>query len=254
MISSAVAAVVFACVFGGFLLGMLLRGVVPQHHLSEASRDVIKLGIGLVATLTALVLGLVIATAKNSYDEQREAVRHTATKVLLLERLLAEYGPETRETRDLLRRIVAERVEAVWPEDRPRRRPALDAPGVAITTRQIEAQILELSPWDDGQRWLRSQALQIGGEIMQTRWFILGGLGGSIPTPFLAVVVFWLTIIFASFGLLAPRNPTIVVVLFVCALSVTSSIFLILEMDRPFEGLMKISGAPMRYALSHLGQ
>ena len=110
MIPTEITLIVFACVFGGALLGMFLRVVLPGHHLSEGSKDVIKLGMGLIATMAALVLGLVIATAKNSYDAQADAVKHTAAKVLLLDRVLSNYGPETKETRELLRRIVANRV------------------------------------------------------------------------------------------------------------------------------------------------
>ena len=253
MISTEIASIVFACVFGGALLGMLLRVYIPEQHLSEGSKDVIKLGMGLIATMTALVLGLVIATAKNSYDTQADAVKHTAAKVLLLDRVLSNYGPETKEARELLRRIVANRVEAIWPEDRSQR-VSLDAPEAVFAAQQIEAWIVQLSPQNDTQRWLRSQALQISSEIMETRWLILGGQGSSIPVPFLVVVVSWLTIIFGSFGLFAPRNATVLAVLFLCALSVAGSIFLILEMDRPFEGLMRISSAPFRYTLSHLGQ
>jgi hypothetical protein len=104
------------------------------------------------------------------------------------------------------------------------------------------------------KRRLQSQALQISSDITETRWLIVGDLGRSVSVPFLLVVVFWLTIIFGSFGLLAPRNTTVVVMLFLCAVSVAGSIFLILEMGRPFEGIMKISSAPLRYTLSHLGQ
>lgn len=247
-----VAVIVFACVFGGALLGMFLRVFIPEHHLGEDTKDVIKLGMGLIATMAALVLGLVIATAKNSYDTQDAAVKHSAAKVLLLDRLLSNFGPETKEARDLLRRTVAYRLDAIWPEDRSQRA-RLDAPESVFTERGIEARILQLSPRNDAQRWLQSQALQVGREIMETRWLVVGSLGSSIPVPFLVVVVFWLTIIFASFGLFAPRNATVVVVLFLCALSVAGSIFLILEMDEPFEGLMKISSAPLRYTLSHLG-
>jgi hypothetical protein len=251
MIPMEIAAVVFGCVFGGALFGILLRTIVPPHHFSADSKEVIKLGMGLIATMAALVLGLVIATAKNSYDAQDEAVKRTSAKVLLLDRLLADYGPETKAARGLLRKVLAERIEAVWPEDRSQRA-RLGAPEAPIT--EIETRILQLAPRNDVQRWLQSQSLQISGEILETRWLVLGGLGSSIPAPFLAVVVFWLTIIFGSFGLLAPRNSTVVVVLCICALSVAGSIFLILEMDRPFEGLMKISSAPMRYTLSHLAQ
>jgi hypothetical protein len=248
-----IALIVFACVFAGAPLGMFLRVLIPQHHLSEGSREVIKLGIGLIATMSALVLGLVIATAKSSYDTHDAAIKHSAAKILLLDRVLSIYGPETKETRDLLRRTVADRLDAIWPEDRFQRA-RLDAPEAALATHGIQTQILQLSPQNETQRLLRSQALQIGGDIIETRWLIVEGLGSSIPVLFLVVLVFWLTIIFGSFGLFAPRNATVVAVLFLCALSVAGSIFLILEMDQPFEGMMKVSSAPLRYALSHLGQ
>ncbi len=248
-----IALIVFACVFGGALFGMFLRGFTPEHHLSRDSQDVIKLGMGLIATMAALVLGLVIATAKTSYDTQNLAVKHSAAKVLLLDRMLADFGPEAKETRDLLRRIIAQRLEAIWPEGRsqPTGLEGLQAFPIA---REFEARILQLSPQNETQRWLRSQALEIGSDLMETRWFLMGGLGSSVPLPFLVIVVSWLTILFGSFGLFAPRNVTVVAVLFLCALSVAGSIFLILEMDQPFQGLIKISSAPLRYTLSQLGQ
>ncbi len=253
MIPTKVALIVFACVFGGTLLGMLLRVVTPEHHLNQDSKEVIKLGMGLVATMAALVLGLVVATAKSSYDTQDAAVKHTAAKVLLLDRMLADYGPETKETRDLIRRTVACRLDAIWPEERSQ--PArLDEPEVGPAVEGIEVRIRHLSPQNDAQRWFQSRALQISSDIMETRWLAWGGIGRSVPLPFLVVVVFWLTIIFSSFGLFAPHNATVVTVLFVCALSVAGAIFLILEMDQPFRGLMKISSSPLRHALSHLGQ
>jgi hypothetical protein len=227
-----IALVVFACVFSGALLGIFLRSLIPEHHLREDTKDVIKLGMGLIATMTALVLGLMIATAKSSYDTQDGAVKHTAAKVLLLDRMLSNYGPETKEARELLRRTVASRLEAIWPEDRSQ--PArFDAPDAMFTDRGIEARILQLSPRNDGQRWLQTQALRVGRDITETRWLVLGRMASSIPVPFLVVVVLWLTIIFGSFGLFAPRNATVIAVLFLCALSVAGSIFLILEMDQP---------------------
>lgn len=253
MIPTEIALIVFACVFGGALLGMWFRVVVPAHHLSESSKEVIKLGMGLIATMTALVLGLLIATAKGSYDTEDDAVKSSAAKVLLLDRVLSNYGPETKETRDLLRRTVAYRINAIWPEGRSQH-PRWDTPETASEAQNIETQILQLSPNNDNQRWLKSRAQQIDSDIMETRWLVLGGMGNAIPVPFLVVVVFWVTIIFVSFGLLAPRNTTVVGILFLCALSVAGSIFLILEMGQPFEGLIKISSAPLHYALSHLGQ
>jgi hypothetical protein len=247
-----IALLVFACVFAGALLGMLLRNRLPEHHLSTDTENVIKLGMGLIATMAALVLGLLIATAKSSFETQDAAVKHTAARVLLLDHMLANYGPETKGVRELLRRTVALRLEAIWPEDRFQHA-KFDPHEAAPAATTIETLILQLSPKNDSQRWLQSEALRVGRDIMETRWLVLGGLGSSVPVLFVIVVVFWLTILFASFGLFAPRNATVIAVLFLCALSVAGSIFLILEMDHPFDGLMKVSSGPIRYALSRLG-
>jgi len=245
--------IVFACVFAGAVLGMFLRSHIPEHHLSSETENVIKLGMGLIATIAALVLGLLIATAKNSYETQDAAVKHTAARVLLLDHMLANYGPETKAARELLRRTLAARIEAIWPKDRSQHaRFDPDEGAPAATT--IETLILQLSPKNDSQRWLQSEALRVGRDIMETRWLVVGGLGSSVPVLFVVVVVFWLTILFGSFGLFAPRNATVISVLFLCALSVAGSIFLILEMDHPFDGLMKVSSAPIRYALTELGR
>lgn len=253
MSPAAIATIVFACVLGGALLGMAARPRIPESHLSADSREVIKLGMGLVATMAALVLGLVIATAKSSYDAQDEAIKHTAAKIVLLDRLLASYAPETQQTRELLRRTVEDRLESIWPRDgRKRARPVIA--GAERTSHDIESRIMRMSPQDEAQRWLQSQAPRVGAEIAETRWLILGSQGNSVAVPFLVVIVSWLTIIFASFGLLAPRNATVMSTLLLCPLSVAGSIFLILEMDQPFEGLMRISSAPWEHALKLLGR
>ncbi len=253
MTPTEIALIVFACVFAGALLGMLIRGRLPEHHLSTETENVIKLGMGLIATMAALVLGLLIATAKSAYETQDEAVKHTAARVLLLDHMLASYGPETKEVRELLRRTVAIRLEAIWPEDRSQHA-RFDPNEASPAVHTIEARILQLSPKNDSQRWLQSEALRVDRDIMETRWLVAGALGSSVPVLFVVVVVFWLTILFGSFGLFAPRNATVIIVLFLCALSVAASIFLILEMDHPFDGLMKVSSAPIRYALSQLGR
>jgi len=248
-----IALIVFAFVFAGALLGMLLRSRLPEHHLSADTENVIKLGMGLIASIAALVLGLLIATAKSSFETQDAAVKHTAARVLLLNHMLANYGPETKAVRDLLRHTVALRLEAIWPEDRSQHA-KFDPHEASPVAHTIETLILQLSPKTESQRWLQTEALRVGRDIMETRWLVLGNLGSSVPVLFVVVVVFWLTILFASFGLFAPRNATVIAVFFLCALSVSGSIFLILEMDQPFDGLMKISSAPIRYALTELGR
>jgi hypothetical protein len=249
--SLAISVTVFACVFGGVLLGMFLRTILPAHHISAESKDVVKLGMGLIATLAALVLGLLVASAKGSYDTQRSELMKMSASIILLDRVLTHYGPETKDARDLLRRAVVRVLDQMWPEDGSR--PAQLQP-TAAGAEPLYDEIQTLSPQHEAQHSIQAKALSITIDIAQTRWLMFGQQGSSIPLPFLVVLVFWLTILFASFGLSAPSNVTVIATLFVCALSVTGAIFLILDLDRPFAGLLQISSAPLRNALAHLGQ
>lgn len=248
-----IACIVFACVFGGALLGMSIRAALPEHHLSPDSQNAVKMGSGLIATMAALVLGLVIASAKSSFDTQNAEIKQSGVNALLLDRVLAQYGPETRTVRDGLRQTIAYWLQVTWPEDSTRA-PRADLPETAPRIEALDEGIRTLSPQTDSQRTLQSHALQISADLQQTGWSLTESSGGSVPGAFLIVLVFWLTVVFATFGLLAPRNRTVLGVLLLCALSVSGSIFLILEMDQPFEGLLKISSAPLRYTLSHLGR
>ncbi len=223
--------IVFACGFGGAVLGLVLRRLLPERHLSQESRDVVKLGVGLIATMAALVLGLLIASAKGSFDAQRNELGQMSSNIILLDRMLAHYGPETQETRKLLRQSVVQAIERIWPEDRSR-------PAQVHGTVESEAlfeKIQALSPKNDAQRSLQGLALKSGTDIAQTRWLLFTQRDSSIPTPFLVVLVFWLTMIFVSFGLFAQPNATVITTLLVCALAVSSAIFLVLELDRALD-------------------
>jgi Protein of unknown function (DUF4239) len=206
--------------------------------------------MGLIATMAALVLGLLVASAKSSFDAQRSGVAQMAANIVLLDRNLAHYGPETKELRELVKSSVAGALARIWPEDDST--PAQTTPTNALET--IYEKIGELAPKDEKQRTLQSQALRISSDLAQTRWLLFAQRGSSIPTPFLVVLVFWLTILFASFTLFAPPSPTAVGALLVCALSVATAIFLILELDRPFAGMIRIPSAPVRDALAQLGR
>jgi hypothetical protein len=243
--------IVFALVFGSALLAMFAHSALPEHHLSSDSKDVVKLGIALIATMSALVLSLLVASAKSSYDTRSNQLVQASADIILLDRALALYGPETKEARSLLQRSVAATVGQFWPAE------GAKPIAIALGTSSVEAlygKIEELSPQSDVQRALRSQAETMALDVGRTRVLLFEHLGTSIPVPFLAVLVFWLCIIFASFGLFAPRNATVIGVICVCALSVSGAIFLILELDRSFEGLLQVSGAPLRTALAQLGR
>jgi hypothetical protein len=243
--------IVLACVFGGALLGMVLRPILPKHHLSADSKDVVKLAMSLTATMAALVLALLIASAKTSYDAQRNELTQISANIILLDRVLAHYGPETNAARDALRRYVAGTLDQIWPENSSR--PAELEPTAALGENFYD-QIQGLSPQNEVQRSLQAQAQKMSIDLAQTRWLLFEQGGRSIPMPFLVLLVFWVTIIFTSFGLFAPPNATVIATLFVCALSISGAVFLILELDRPFGGLIQISSAPLRNAIAHLGQ
>jgi Protein of unknown function (DUF4239) len=250
MSSVAISLVVFATVFGGALLGIFLRGVLPPHHLSAGSKDIVRIGMGLVGTMAALVLGLLVASAKSSYDSLSNELTELSANVVFLDRVLAHYGPEAQEARDQLRSAVARTVGRVWPKDR-RTRSGLEP----VTANEVVFEtIQQLSPKDKTQRILRKRALETEDRLLRTRWLMYEQGVNPIPLPMLVVLVLWLTIIFISFGIFAPRNGTVVVSLCVAALSVSCAILLILEMYQPFEGIIQISSAPLHTALAHLGR
>jgi hypothetical protein len=250
MSSIVISLITFALVFGGALIGIALRSILPPNNLTADSRDVVKLGMGMVATMAALVLGLLIASAKSSFDMQNTELTEMSSKVVLLDRILAHYGPEAKEARDELRSSVVRALNMVSSKD-------------SATSSQIESsgnsealydKIQNLSPKDDVQRSIQAQASSTLLALGQTRWLMAEQRVNSVSSPLLIVLLFWLTIIFTSFGLFAPRNATVVVSLLVSALSVSGAVFLILEMYSPYAGLIHVSSAPLRTALAHLSK
>jgi hypothetical protein len=247
--AASISLIVFACVFGGALLGIALRSVLPEPHRSAESKDIIRAGTGMIATISALVLGLLVASAKQAYDTQKDEVTGQAAKTALLDQMLAHYGPEAAETRRLLREVVAAQVEQLWSQDRARLpAEATQAGGM------LYDKVQDLNPTTESQRGIKSQAIQLILELGQTRWLMQAQKGSAVSGPLLAVVVFWLTINFVSFGLFAPSNATVLTTLFVCAVSVACAIFLILEMGQPFDGVIRIPDAAMRDVLERLGR
>ncbi len=245
--------IAFACIVGATLVGLFLQKILPADHLSNESKDTVKLGMGMVATLAALVLGLLIGFATNSYNQLRSEVQHSAADVILLDRAMAHYGAEAEGVRDLIRRSTTARIQTIWPEGRFE---PLKVDNVAATAaaESVQEKLRELTPRTDAQRWLQSRALSLSADLAQTRWLLSAQADNTIPTPLLAVLIFWISAIFLSFALFAPRNATVLVTLFVCAFSVSGAIFLLLEINGPFDGVISISSAPLRDALVELGK
>jgi hypothetical protein len=248
--STIIAAIVFACLFGAGLLGVRVRAILPENHLNPDTKDAVKVGMGLVATMAALVLGLLVASTKGAYDAQKGEVTQMAAKIVFLDRVLANYGSETAESRELLRRSVGSAISYIWPDKKSSQTAQLDPSG--SSGEALFNSIEKLSPQTDVQRSLKSQAAQIATDLGQMRWLLFEQTESSISLPMLIVLIAWLAIIFMSVGLFAPPNATVVIALMLSALSVAGAIFLILELDMPFDGVIQISSAPMRNALNHL--
>jgi hypothetical protein len=246
-----IGALVFACLFGAGLLGLRVRAALPEDHRSTETKDAVKVGMGLVATMAALVLGLLVASTKGSYDTQKNEVIQMAAKTVFLDRVLANYGSETAESRDILRQSVGSAIDHMWPDKKSSQAAQLD-PSVSSGEAFFNS-IQKLSPQNDVQRSLKSQATQIATDLGQMRWLLFEQTETSISVTMLIVLISWLAIIFMSAGLFAPPNATVVIALMLAALSISGAIFLILELDSPFDGVIQISKRPMHNALIHLG-
>jgi hypothetical protein len=241
--------IVFACIFGGAVLGMLIRARLPEQHFSPEAKDVLKLGMGLVGTMAALVLGLLVASAKSTYDAQNSELTDLSARVVLLDRVLARYGPETKEAREKLRESVAGALDLISREDNPGK---WDAP--PQTGELLVQSIHALEPQTELQQTLKGQAINMTIGLGQTRWLMYTQGTTAVSVPMLVVVTTWLTILFVSYGMHARPSLMVAGSLFLSALSVAGALYLILEMYSPYQGLIRVSTAPLRAALEHLGR
>ena len=244
--------ITFVCTFVGSLCGLFLRFLLPDNHLNDDARDVVKLGSGLIATMAALVLGLLINSAKSSLDTMNNELTQTSTVIIELDQSLASYGPETAELRQLLRKSVVAVLDRIGPGI-VMKSEATERFDIAKSLRKIQGRLRTMSPRNDSQTMLQTEALQEVNQLVHSRLMLLEQSNRQISFVFLVILIFWLIVIFVSFGLLAPRNKTVLGVLFVCALSVSAAIFLLMEMNSPFKGFISVSAAPLRSALAQLG-
>jgi hypothetical protein len=241
------------CLVAGFLLGMGLQYLLPDHHLSKESQDTVKLGAGMVATMSALILGLLVSSAKSSFDAVNVSIAQNGARIIQLDHLLDEYGPETRAIRDQLKTSIVGRVQKVWGNSTTPGDSGLQAVEKSTAMLDLQARLRALSPQSDIQKSVLNQSLQITTEVWQNRLLIIEEQQESVPPVFLVLLIFWLALLFVTFGLFAPCNVTVSAVMLTCALSVASAVFLILEMSHPLDGYIKVSSAPLVKALELIG-
>jgi len=221
----------FAAIFGGVLLGLFVRRCLPGHHLSAETQSVITVSVAVIGTLAALVLGLMISAANTSFSKRSDEVRELSLQVIRVERNLRRYGPEADEARGRMRAWAAIKLEQLSPQEG--KAPPTPQQGIEILE-SVQDALLALTPKDERQTYLRTLCLTLSSTLIYERWSLEQHSGHSIPIPFLVLLIFWLAIVFASFGLFAPANPTTIFALFMCSVAVAGGIYLIEELDNPF--------------------
>jgi len=243
------AVLVFVCLVVAVLLGRAMGGRLSEHHLTDSTRDTIKLSLGLVATLSALLLGLLVSSAKGAYDAQRQQIDELAAKIATLDRVLSLYGAESAVARRELHATVENAIARVWPQQ----------PGASSDLTPdfrsgdaIYRAVQSLVPSDATQSELKAKAGELTLALVEGRALLVSrGLVG-ISVPLLVIVVSWLVLILFGFSMLAPRNAVATVALIVAAAAVSAAILLMLEFYEPFDGLIQISSEPMVEAISRI--
>ena len=245
---------VLICLCVAAYLGLRLRRILPEKHFKGDAGDSIKLATGLMATLVALVLSLLISSANNVRNTVEAEYTQSLASIVLLDRDLADYGPETKEIRKLLRGAAIRRFSRIWPGEQFGAVESGDFDREA-SIEPIEALVLRLAPAGPAQTWYYNQALQIMACLAQSSWTVQDqAVSNTLPMPLLVVLVAWTTIIFVSFGLLAESNRTVYATLFLCALATSVAVMMILELNSPFAGLIQISSGPAHATIAELGR
>jgi hypothetical protein len=249
MNASLTTAIVSACLLAAVWIGMWLRRFLSEDHLSPVSRDTVKLAMGVVATMSALLLGLLVNSAKTSYDTTRAEVMQVASKYRLIDHMLTIYGPQAAEVQDKLHSLIEESIRRMWPGHA-----GLPVPSTHKEFDSFYVALLNLEAHNDTERILKAQSVSLILDMAQIRSLMQAESTTSISKSMLVVVVVWLVMIFLGFSLIAPPNATANFTLIVSALCAAGAIFLILELDQPFSGLMRISSEPMLNVLRQLGK
>lgn len=254
MSAAMISLIVFAVVMTGVFVGTTIQRLLPRHHLGDDSKDMVKIGAGFIATLSALVLGLLVSSATASYNAKSDEVERSSAKIILLDRNLRQYGAEATPVRLQLRDALVARANITWVEQEARsatRGAVLQVPP-ELGIERIRTRIAALSPGTEEQRSLQTASLALVDELTQARWLLVEQSTAAVSTPLLVIMVFWLATFAGCLALYAPRNGTVLAVSVFCALSVSGAIFLIVEMYDPFRGMMKISDAPIQVAIDYL--
>jgi hypothetical protein len=242
--------IVFAVIMAGALAGLGLSQVLPAHHLSSETQSLVSLSMAVVATVSALVLGLLISNANNSFATYGREVTELSAEMLRLDRLLRHYGPEADSARELLQQYASRKTVELFPDDPAK--VSLGEPATYNLLERAEDAVLALKPATAREQWLIAQALTDAAKIGEMRWILRQQVEQETPGPVVGLLVFWLTVLFGSFGLFAPRNIVSAITLTLCAMAVAGAVGMMLELEKGFGGMIHVSPEPMRQAVAAL--
>jgi hypothetical protein len=247
--STTISLIAFVCFFGAGLLGMRLRTLIPEHHLADDSRHLLETALGIIGTVGGLVLGLLVGQAFGSFNVERNALVQLSANLVVVDRVLAHYGPEAAPARVALRGTVVQMIDDLWP---PPGRP-IRVVASAGANDDFADRLEALKPKNDVQASLKGTAMGLVVGIAQTRWQMYEQLEAGISPVILGLLIFWFSITFAGLGVFAKANPTVVTMLFLAAVALSGALLLLQEMSMPLQGLVTLPDAPLRAALTHLG-
>jgi hypothetical protein len=248
------ALVILLVICGGTGIGMHFAHSISAAHLSDQSKSAITVATAVVGTASALVLGLLISSASSAFSQRSTDVVQMATDIIRLDGVLRDYGSPADIARKSLAQYADLKLADLFPNG-SERAPLIDDTTTMRMLDDMRKAILALGPTNDSQHWLKQRALQFIDDIAETRWTLaLRQNVDPVPVPFLVTLVFWLTLLFGSFGLFAPRNPTVIAILGLCALAVSSGVGLVIDMTDPFNGFVRVSSLPMQEAIAVIRQ
>jgi len=249
MVNLIIGLVSFAAIFGGVLIGRFAARRLPNHHLSSETQAAVTVAVAVIGTLSALVLGLMISASNTSFSARSDEIRQLSLQLIRVDRNLRRYGPEAGDARAKLHAWAQVKIQQLFPEEgKPH-----PSNQTAITMLEgVQDALLDLSPTNPRQEYLRTLCVTLSSQLIQARWALEIRAGHSIPVPFLILLIFWLAIVFASFGLFAPVNPTAMVALLLCSIAVAGGIFLIEELDTPSSGFIRLPSDSLQKALEEI--
>lgn len=250
MVSLAVGLIVFACTFGGAMFALMAHPRLPRAHMTKEAQEAIRLSTGVIATLAAVILGLLITDVKTSFDEIGQDVQRFGTSLILLDQTLRDWGTPMDQARKLLREYTERAIQDDWPADSAAPIVVNDPAAYALM-RQVGSLVRKTEPVGRVEKIVAQEAIRRYDVLLALRWRLIAESETTVSVPILIMLILMLTISFAGFGFNAPRNGLVVGSLAFCAAAVALAMFMTVEMDGAFTGMIRVSGTPVELALAH---